>query len=364
MTSTTSTSAGVLQRPGDLEHAVRVRAAWWVDLDRHDELTRAQLSPEQRVGAGRRRWSEQDALTDDERCGRPPLLVDGAPDRGDLGGSAAAAAADDPRAELGGVRRELAEVLGRRVWEDDPLAGEARQADVRHHGERFPRVTHLLDRPQGRLRACAVVRADRDDVERPQPLGGFVRADAAQRLGVLVEGEERDDRQRGDGANGVDRRRELLELEERLDGEEVDAPSLQELGLLREERPLVVPVLARVPERPDRPGYEDVAAGDLTRLAGDLHRRFVDSADVVVEIALTQLAAVGAERVRLHELRARFDEAEVEGEDALRGAEIRLLGAAKTRDGARDEDAHAAVGDDRRAGAEPFQEPSRHRGSL
>ena len=41
----------------------------------------------------------------------------------------------------------------------------------------------------------AVVRADRGDVERGEPVGRLARGDARERLGALVEGQQRDDRQ-------------------------------------------------------------------------------------------------------------------------------------------------------------------------
>ena len=259
---------------------------------------------------------------------------------------------------------ELAEVLGSRVREDDSLAGEACEADVRHHGQRLAVPTHLLDRAQRGLRPGAVVRAERDYVECRQPLGRLAGRYAAEGQRVLVEGEERDDREGGHGADGVDRHRELVEVEERLDGEEIDSPALEEPCLLGEHRGLVVSVLARVAERPDRARDEHVAAGHLPRVARDLRGRLVDRADVVLEVALAELSPVRPERVRLDQLRAGADEPEVEGEHALRRTQIRLLGAAQPRNGARDEDSHSAVRDDGRAGCEPREEPSRHPGPL
>src|SRR5262249_56204336 len=69
------------------------------------------------------------------------------------------------------------------------------------------------------------------------------------------------------------------------------------------------------------------------------------------------------ERVRLDQLGARPDVADVNREHALRRAHIRLLGAAQARDRGGDEGSHAAVGDDRRSGAEALFETV-HRGSV
>ena len=63
------------------------------------------------------------------------------------------------------MRRELAEVLRRRVRVDDATARQARESDVRKRGERLPVLAHLLECRQRREQARAVVRADRRDVE-------------------------------------------------------------------------------------------------------------------------------------------------------------------------------------------------------
>ncbi len=75
----------------------------------------------------------------------------------------------------------------------------------------------------------------------------------------------------------------------------------------------------------------------------------VDLAQVVLEVARRELAAVRAERVRLDHVRSGLDEADMELDDGLGRPQIRLLGDPHARRGARDEDAHAAVGDERGA---------------
>ena len=187
--------------------------------------------------------------------------------------------------------------------------------------------------------------------------GRLLGGDASERLRVLVEGQERDDRQRRDGADGADRGEELVELVERLDHEEVDAAALEELRLLAEHG---IAILHRAAERADRAGDEDVRAGHLARVARDLHCGLVDRRDLVLEVVLGELAPVRAERVRLDDVRAGADEAEVQREDALGRADVRLLGAAEPGDGARDERPHAAVADERRAVREAV-EKSAHR---
>jgi len=188
--------------------------------------------------------------------------------------------------------------------------------------------------------------------------GGFLGRDAADRLRVLVEGHERDDRQPGHAAHCLDGGEQLLEVVERLDHEQIDAATFEQLRLLGEDR---LPVLGRPSERADRAGDEDLPAGDLPRVAGDLHRGFVDRGELVLEVVVDELAAVGAERVGLDQLGPGAYESQVEREDALGGADVRVFRAAQAGDGARDECAHSSVGDDRRPGGESLEEPA-HRG--
>ena len=282
-------------------------------------------------------------------------------DRLDLRRRRAAAAADDPGAEPTRLRRELGEVVGRRVREDDAVAGEAREADVRERGEDEPVALHRGERVQRRRRAGAVVRARGRDVEPGEPLGRGLGRDAAERLAVGVEGHQRDDRQRRDAADGLDRGDELVEVEERLEHQQVDAAALEDLRLLAEELALLGGVEPLdVADRADRAGDVDVRARHLPRLAREAHRRRVDPLELVLEEVPRELAPVGAERVRLDQLGAGADEARVEGDDALGRAQVRLLGAAQPRHGAGDQRAHAAVGHDRRPRAQAFLEAARH----
>ena len=69
--------------------------------------------------------------------------------------------------------------------------------------------------------------------------------------------------------------------------------------------------------------------GDLARLAREPHGRRVDPLELVLEEQRRQLAAVGAEAVRLDQLGAGIDVARVDGDDALGRAQVRLLRAAE-----------------------------------
>ncbi len=247
---------------------------------------------------------------------------------------------------------------------DDAPADDAREADVGQRGERHAGVAHRVEREQRRMRSGAVVRSDRRDAELREPPAGSARVDAAARLGLVVEREQRHDRQRRRSADGLDRGDELVEVEERLDHEQVDAAALEHPRLLGVQRP----VLARVEhlelaERPDRAGDQHVTAGDIARLACQADARRVDRLELVLEELACQLAAVGAEGVRLDQLGTGADVARVHGDHALGRAEVRLLRATQPGRRADQERPHAAVGHDRRAGAQSLEE-IRHPPSL
>ena len=118
--------------------------------------------------------------------------------------------------------------------------------------------------------------------------------------------------------HGGDGDLERVEVEERLEHEEVDAAAFEDLRLLGIQRPVLVDVEhLELAQRPDRAGDEDVAARDLARLAGEPHGSRVDALEVVAEAVRGELAPVGAERVRLDQLGARADVARVHGDHAL-----------------------------------------------
>ena len=150
----------------------------------------------------------------------------------------------------------------------DATAGEAREPDVRERGEREPGVAHPAERAERDGRAGPVVRPDRRDAERRKPSGGGRGVDAAGDLSLVVEGEEGDDRQRRDGAHGLHGDDELVQVEEGLDHEKVDPASLEHARLRGVQRAVLGEVEhLELAERADRARDEDVAAGDLSRVA-------------------------------------------------------------------------------------------------
>ena len=186
-----------------------------------------------------------------------------------------------------------------------------------------------------------------------------VRADTpASVCRSLSKRHERDDRQRRDRADRRDRGLEIDEVVERLDHEEIDAAALEDLRLLGVERRRLVALELRVAERADRARDEDVAPRHLARLARELHGGTVQPLELVLEEVLRELRPVRAERVRLDQLGASADVAEVHVDDALGRPQVRLLGAAKARHRACEHGAHAAVRHDRRSRLEPLEEPA------
>ena len=274
LTSTKRTRPEALELAGDVEQPAARAAERRVELNRDDELAFAECSREPRLALLLAEGDGDLARVVVEPGAGLALRVDRRPDRRDLGRCRAAAAADHARAEVARVGGELGEVVGRRVRVDHPAAEEAREPDVRERGERRARAgLHLLERRERREQAGAVVRAERGEPERrrgaPPPgvrvTPASVSAASSKVSSATIGSDET-------AADGLDRVDELLEVVERLEHEEVGAALLEHRRLLGEE--LASPRRARrLAERPDRAADEDVAPGQLARLAGELHRR-------------------------------------------------------------------------------------------
>ena len=279
-------------------------------------------------------------LAGPRRGPRGAVLVDRGADRSDLRRRRAAAAADQLRAERTCAGGELREVLGRRVRKRDSCAGDRREPDVRQRREHRALACHLGECVERRGRPASVVRAERGQVELAEPRARVARGHSRHRHCVAVEAHQRDDRQARDGSNRLDRELELEQVVERLEHDDVDAAPLEDARLLCVGRAVVFA------GRSDRAADEHLAPGDLSRVARELHAGRVDPLEVVLQEVLRQLAPVGAERVRLDQLGAGVDEADMHRSDGVGRAEVRLLGTAQAGHGRGEHDAHAAVGDD------------------
>jgi hypothetical protein len=226
-------------------------------------------------------------------------------------------------------------------------------------------AAHLGECRQRRLRSEAAVRADRGDPEPTQPVDRLDRRHPGERLRILVERQLRDDRKRRHVLHRRDRRLELVELEERLDHEEVDSAALEQPRLLEEDGVGVLPAgrPLEVAEGPDRARHEHRHARDLTRLARQLHAALDDLLHAVVEELRRELSPVRPERVRLDHVGAGADEPLVDRDHGLGGLQVRLLRTAEARDGRGQHRAGAAVRDDDVLLVQTLKQPA-HRASA
>ncbi len=179
---------------------------------------------------------------------------------------------------------------------------------------------------------------------------------------AFVEGQQRDDREPDTLAHRRDRVDELVEVVERLEHEQVGAAALEHRRLLGEELVALALDVAASPIGPIAPAMK-TSRPEISRAS----RASFTPIELIFSSSSSRKCAaslrpVGAERVRLDQLRAGVDEAEVQRDDRLGRAEVRLLGRAQTRHGGGDQRAHAAVGDDRRALAEARLEAAGHTG--
>ena len=224
-----------LQRPRHVEHPHVAASEWRIDLDGDDELALPEHASQLGLFLLLGQAHDHLVLREDERPGRRSVLGHRLGDGGDLRRGRAAAPADDSRAEAACVRGELGEVVRRRVWIDDPVAGHAREADVRHGRERETVAAHRVQRPERGLNPGAVVRADGGDVRLLEPVDRVACRHPRERLGLLVEREHGEDGERRDAPYRGDRALQLRQVEEGLDGEQVHAPSFEDFRLLGED---------------------------------------------------------------------------------------------------------------------------------
>ena len=262
---------------------------------------------------GRRRGRVALALAHEQRARRRPVLVERRADRLDLRRRRAAAAADDPRAERARLRRELAEVLGRRVREDD--------ARRRRCSRGRCSAARRAAWPASRIAASASSAA-----AGPAPWFVPIAATLERRAAAPPAA-------RADDAARASRRRCRTSAAPRSAATTPPAPPRprdtsssrsKNVSIMNRStpRPSSTPACSaysgpcsrvehlELAERPDRAGDEHVAAGDLARLAREPHAGAVDRLELVLEEVLRELRPVGAERVRLDQLGAGADVAE------------------------------------------------------
>src|SRR5262249_20272525 len=105
--------------------------------------------------------------------------------------------------------------------------------------------------------------------------------------------------------------RELVEVVEGLEYEDVCAAAFEDRRLFGEEAGTTLRSELDVAERADRASDEHVPAGYFARLAREPDRGGVDLLDLVLEERRSELRAIRSERVRLDQLGSRPDEGDV-----------------------------------------------------
>ena len=346
---------GLLQRACDFQQPSAVAAERGIELDGDDPLPGCQRtrepvsfcsSPSATTSSGASKTSGARGLRSSSTADRIAAI------------SAGVVPQQPPitfGAQVACVRGELPEVLRRRVGIDDTAGGHACETDVRKRCERLSVLSHLLECREGGEQAGTVIGADRCDVELHEPRGRLGGGDACKCLSAFVKRQQRHDRQARHAPHRLDRVDHLLQVVERLDHEDVGAAPVEDGSLLREELPANARG-RRLTERSDRAADEDVATRHLPGVAGKLDARRVDRLQVVLEEVVRELAAVRPEGVRLDQLRPGVDEADVQGHDGVRRAQVRLLGTAEPRNCCGEQRAHASVANDHGPTFEALQE--------
>ena len=127
-----------------------------------------------------------------------------------------------------------------------------------------------------------MVRPHRRHAELAQPFGCRSRCHAGQRLRILVECQERDDRERRDAAQARSPARAPRGVE-RLDREEVDATAFEHRGLLGEGLVPLILRVANIAQWADRAGDVDRRGRHLARVSCELHSSRVDRLELLFE---------------------------------------------------------------------------------
>ena len=140
---------------------------------------------------------------------------------------------------------------------------------------------------------------------------------------VVAERHRGDDRHVARGPRLGHGEEQVVEVEERLDDEDVGAALEEAVDLLPERGPdrgvvRVAELARRRTQRADRPADPRVAAADVAGLARDLGRAAVEAAGLRGQPVGVEPEPVGAERQRLDEVRARVEVLAVERRHQVR----------------------------------------------
>ena len=197
-------------------------------------------------------------------------------------------------------------------------------------GSPFGGPAHRLEGIETGHRPRPAVDPDGVRACRGQGGGGHARAVAVGKDEFLAEGQRGDDRDVRGAARLVDREKQLLQVRERLEDDQVRPALEQAIDLLAECGPGTGlgedrAAARRRPEWPHRATDERVAPADLACLAGELGRPPVERADLTFEAPGRQPLPVGAERQGLDQLGARLEILAMGRPDHLRMGRDELL---------------------------------------
>ena len=223
------------------------------------------------------------------------------------------------------------------------------------------RRAHRLERIDAGRRAGPAVHPDRVRARRRQRVRGRPRTAPVDEHELLAEGQRGDDRKVGGEPGLVHRQHELVEVGERLEHDQVGPTLEQALDLLAERGPggrlrddRHAP--RRRTERADRTADQGIASRDLAGLARELRRAPVQPADLSLEAPGRESPAVGPERQRLDQVRARLEILPMGGADHLRMSDDELLETGPLGHAATEQERAQPTVDEKRACVETTQE--------
>ena len=372
--------AGVAEQPCSLQRAIDADAAWWVDLDGDHEAALREGACQAGVERAIRRLGAGDVCLRERGAGARPGdragAIEGvraglraAPVRGGdgpeglrhrrgVGGRGAAAAADHRRPRIEQLADDGPEV-GRFRRVDEAALEALRKAGVGHdRAGRLARTgrAELAERVEAGEGADPAVDAHRVHAGVRERREGHGGGGAVGEHEGLAEGHRRDQRhvRRAPGLRHGEQ--EVMEVEEGLDDQEIDAALEEAIDLLAVDRPdggvvRVAQLAGGRAERADAAADPRIPSADVAGLAGDLGGAAVQATRLGGEAEAIQAQPVGPERQGLDEVCARVQVLAVDRPDEIRSGRGQLVQAGALRDAAGEQErAHPAVGEERAFG--------------
>src|SRR5580692_106455 len=286
----------------------------------------------------------------------------------DVRGRCAAAAAENAHTERGRFAGKEREIFRRRLGIDDAVAFALRKAGVRHAADaKAVDFGQLAQDFEQWLRAEGAVRADDLHVFCFELRGGTRGAEIAVRCSLFRVSKLSNYGQAGKGANGIDSKKNLLDVGKSLENVEIDAALFECESLLVEHvLDLVGSGVTRLhaeAKRPNRAGDQNFAGSRLASFASDFYAARIEALHFVSKAKRSELEAVRAKRVGLYDLRARFDVRLVNAENGFRFRGIQLIEAALCANSLVQHRTHRAICDENRI-FQPFIKVENFHGAI